>query len=389
MTLPSNSSLGDHVEILSGFAFKSNLFSDAGNMPVIRIRDVKRGFSETFYNGEFDQKYVVKDGDLLIGMDGEFNREKWSSGPALLNQRVCKVVPSGNQLDASYLYHFLPMALKRIEDDTPFVTVKHLSVKKIQGIKIPLPPLSEQKRIAEILDRAESLRAKRRAALALLDELTQSIFLDMFGDPVSNPMGWKRVKFGDILENIDSGWSPKCLDRPVHNGEWGVLKLGAVTWCEYDPSENKALPPDVEHRPELEVRPGDLLFTRKNTYHLVAACALVRDTPPRLMLPDLVFRFRLANDAAIDSVFLQRLLVHPAKRRDIQKLAGGSSGSMPNISKARLQTVLIELPPLELQKTFAARVKGIEEIRESLRESTRSLDQLFASLQHRAFRGEL
>ncbi len=345
-----------------------------------------------FEDHEHD-RFGLKEGDIVICEGGEAGRAAIWDGrlPDLKFQKAIHRVRPKSQLHNRYFVHRLMADYHagRLNDYYTGTTIKHFTGKNLKRYRFPLPPLSEQKRIAEILDRAEALRAKRRAALALLDELTQSIFLDMFGDPVSNPMGWKRVKFGDILENIDSGWSPKCLDRPVRNGEWGVLKLGAVTWCEYDPSENKALPPDVEHRPELEVRPGDLLFTRKNTYHLVAACALVRDTPPRLMLPDLVFRFRLANDAEIDSVFLQRLLVHPAKRRTIQKLAGGSSGSMPNISKAKLKTVVIELPPLKLQKTFAARVKGIEEIRESLRESTRSLDQLFASLQHRAFRGEL
>ncbi len=256
-------------------------------------------------------------------------------------------------------------------------------------MKIPLPPLSEQKRIAEILDRAEALRSKRRAALALLDELTQSIFLDMFGDPVTNPMGWKRVRFGTILDGIDSGWSPTCLDRPVEGNEWGVLKLGAVTWCEYNSLENKALPPGIEPRPELEVKRGDLLFTRKNTYELVAACALVLETPPKLMLPDLVFRFRFAAEAKVNSVFLQRLLTHPNKRHEIQRLAGGSSGSMPNISKARLQTAMIELPPIELQNQFAEIVEGIKVMERPSEKSTAELDQLFASLQHRAFRGEL
>ncbi len=167
-------------------------------MPVIRIRDVTRGYSKPTTLAT-TIRVTSSRGDLLVGMDGEFNREKWRSGPALLNQRVCKITPTSNDLALGYLYHFLPLALKRLEDDTPFVTVKHLSVKKIQEIEIPLPPLSEQKRIAEILDRAEALRSQRRAALALLDELTQSIFLDMFGNPVTNPKGWDMRTLGDAL----------------------------------------------------------------------------------------------------------------------------------------------------------------------------------------------
>jgi type I restriction enzyme S subunit len=137
------------------------------------------------------------------------------------------------------------------------------------------------------------------------------------------------------------------------------------------------------------VKPGDLLFTRKNTYELVAACALVRDTPPRLMMSDLMFRFRLRSDVEMDATFLHQLLILPTKRSEIQKLAGGSSGSMPNISKARLLAATIEVPPLSLQREFARRVTAVEKIKASHRVSLAELDALFASLQHCAFRGEL
>src|SRR5262249_9793824 len=158
----------------SGFAFASDRFGDSGDLPVVRIRDVLAGESRTFYRGDFDPRFVVRDGDIIIGMDGEFNRARWRGGQALLNQRVCRISVSSSSLDEGYLFHFLPRALKEIEDLTPFVTVKHLSVKDIRGIVIPLPSIEEQRRIAEILDKADALRAKRRVAFAQLDELTQS-----------------------------------------------------------------------------------------------------------------------------------------------------------------------------------------------------------------------
>lgn len=277
-------------------------------------------------------------------------------------------------------------------DVTPFVTGTtrgKLTKAGASEIVIPLPPLAEQRRIAEVLDRAEALRAKRRAALAQLDSLTQSLFLDLFGDPLTNPKGWPQVEFGELLTNIDSGWSPVCQDRPVMGHEWGVLKLGAITRCEFDPTENKALPAGIEPDRSIEVKSGDLLFARKNTHELVAACVLVRETPPHLMMSDLVFRFRLRPDSKVEPMFLQQLLVYPTKRRDIQKLARGSSGSMPNISKARLQKTLIELPPISLQREFAQRVTAVEELKKAHRASLTEMDALFASLQHRAFRGEL
>lgn len=309
--------------------------------------------------------------------------------PMATNQGFKSFVPKGERVHAKFLYHWLRHNRPYLESLGNGATFKEVSKAVVARIEIPLPPRPEQRRIAAILDKADALRAKRRAALAQLDTLTQSIFLDMFGDPATNPKGWPRVPFYELLANIDSGWSPKCLVRPVTGEEWGVLKLGAVTRCEYDATENKALPPDVEPDFALEVKRGDLLFARKNTYELVAACALVRETPPRRLMSDLIFRLRLRPDARVDSCFLHQLLIYPTKRREIQKLAGGSAGSMPNISKARLQAAAVELPPLTLQREFGCRVSAVAALKAAQRASLAELDALFGSLQHRAFRGEL
>jgi len=198
--------LGDHAVFLSGFAFNSQLFNDEGNgKPIIRIRDVVRGSSDTFYSGAYDDKYVVKYGDYLIGMDGEFNLAKWRSEPALLNQRVCKIANLSDDLDRDYLARYLTILLKKIEDETPFVTVKHLSVKKLNETIVPILPLPEQKRIATILDKADSMRTKRRETIKQLDKLAQSVFIEMFGDPVTNPKGWKVSSANHVAKRLTVG----------------------------------------------------------------------------------------------------------------------------------------------------------------------------------------
>ena len=265
----------------------------------------------------------------------------------------------------------------------------HLYPKDVARLRIPLPPLAEQKRIAGTLDAADALRAKRREALAQLDTLLHSTFLDMFGDPVTNPMGWELEGLDNWLDNIDGGWSPKCLNRRALIREWGVLKLGAVTWCEFDDSDQKALPPGLAPRPELEVAPGDLLFVRKNTHDLVGAVAYVHRVRPKLMLSDLIFRLRLKSGVGIEPTFLWQLLIQPRQRRVIQRFADGSAGSMPNISKTKLKTLKLIRPPLNLQLRFAAIVQSVEEQKTSQRAHLAELDTLFASLQSRAFRGDL
>ena len=255
--------------------------------------------------------------------------------------------------------------------------------------KVPLPSLPEQRRIAAILDKADALRTKRREALAQLDRLAQSIFVEMFGDPVANTKGWARHPFGDLLSGIDSGWSPVCLERPAEASEWGVLKLGAVTSCVFDHGANKALPPGVEPVTDIEVKPGDLLFSRKNTYDLVAACALVESTRPRLMMSDLIFRLQVRDEAKVNKRFLHALLTNPRKRAEVQKLAGGSSGSMPNISKAKLLGMQVEIPPIALQGEFAARIERTKRLKGISQSAVVDADLMFSSLQYRAFRGEL
>lgn len=279
--------------------------------------------------------------------------------------------------------------MQRMVDVASGANYPAVSDAKVKASTIPLPPLVEQKRIAAILDEADALRAKRREALAQLDTFLQSTFVDMFGDPITNPMGWEVDKLGTWLENIDSGWSPKCLEGKAGESDWGVLKLGAVTWCEFDDGEQKALPPEIKPKPELEVRKGDLLFARKNTYNLVAAAAYVHNTRPKLMLPDLIFRLRLTPSAPVHPLFLWQLMVEPHQRRKIQNLAGGAAGSMPNISKAKLKAVELICPPLELQRRFATIIESVEQQKARMRSHLDELDALFASLQHRAFNGEL
>jgi type I restriction enzyme, S subunit len=333
---------------------------------------------------------IAPKGSVLVAMYGaNVGRVGILGIDATTNQAVCHIIPDEDKADSRYIFHALQGKLAEFLSRSVGGAQPNISQQIIRETKIFLPPIGTQKRIAAILDQAEALRSLRRQSIGQLDALARSVFLEMFGDPVTNPMGWDRVPLGELLSAIESGKSPNCLDRPVIEGEWGVLKLGAVTRCEYNPLENKALPPQETPDPVLEVKSGDLLFTRKNTYELVAACALVGSTPSKLLLPDLIFRFRLKSDAVINLCFLHQLLIHPGKRREIQKLASGSSSSMPNISKAKLQITLIEVPPLALQQEFADRIQAIEALKAQHRESLAKMDTLFASLQHRAFRGEL
>jgi type I restriction enzyme S subunit len=257
------------------------------------------------------------------------------------------------------------------------------------NLEVPYPPLDEQIRIAQLLSKLERLIAQRRQHLQQLDDLLKSVFLEMFGNPVRNEKGWNKRRFGDLLAEIESGKSPKCEARPASQDEWGVLKLGAVTKCSYDDRENKALPAKVLPSHRDEVRVGDLLFSRKNTYDLVAACVYVFATRPRLLMPDLIFRFVFRGDAAVNPIYVWKLLTAESQRKEIQSLAAGAAGSMPNISKTNLKEARLPLPPLPLQDRFAVIVEKVEGIKFRYLRSLTDLEALYGALSQQAFKGEL
>jgi type I restriction enzyme, S subunit len=139
------------ASVQNGFPFPSTEFTKEGGIPLLRIRDVLGSETETFFPGQYDAAYLVDPGQLIIGMDGDFNCALWKGPRALLNQRVCKIVPDERFYDQKLLAHVLPGYLRAINAETSSVTVKHLSSYTIGDIPLPLPPINEQKRlIAEI-----------------------------------------------------------------------------------------------------------------------------------------------------------------------------------------------------------------------------------------------
>lgn len=384
MSVPT-ARLGDLVDILSGFAFDAANFSDEGDIALIRIRDVIRGQSSTFYRGDYDDKYLIQKGDILIGMDGEFNRARWQSAPALLNQRVCKIKSSSPKLSDEYLFHFLPSALKAIEDTTSFVTVKHLSARQIRDISIPLPPVEEQRRIAAILDQAETLRTQRRTALALLDSLTQSLFLEMFGDMRTEPDRWPKVPFEAIVKDSRIGLVRGSQELDDSH-PYPYLRMNAIT-RDGELKLEGALRAAATAE-ELEIyclRHGDFLFNTRNSRELVGKTALFRGDELYLFNNNLL-RVRFVESAHPEYVVAAFKTQYVQNELELRK--SGTTNVFAVYYKD-LRTLPIPLPPLPLQQTFATRIAAIEALKATQRRALAALDALFASLQQRAFAGQL
>lgn len=321
------------------------------------------------------------------GMSATKDRIYVLQNPAYVVSHLATLIPNG-------IAHadYLRLALKYFP---PSILIRDLAYPSInlgdiQSFEIPVPEkINDQIGIAYLLGKVERLIAQRKQQLHQLDELLKSVFLEMFGNPVSNERGWTKKPLSALIEGIDSGKSPKCEPRRATNDEWGVLKLGAVTSCFFKECENKALPRDVNPSFRDEVKIGDLLFSRKNTYELVAACAYVFKTRPKLLLPDLIFRFVFRNDSRVNPIYMWRLFNSEPQRKRIQSLAGGAAGSMPNISKANLKQELLSIPPLELQDKFAAIVERAEAIKGNFQRNLSDFETLYGALCQQAFKGEL
>ena len=377
---------------------KDDEFSDDGT-PFVRA-----GSLDSLLSGktEFDLELVSAEtaklrklktypkGTILFaksGMSATKDRIYVLQNPAHVVSHLATLIPNGNA-HADYLR----LALKRFP---PSVLIKDpsypaISLGDIQSYELPVPEQrDDQIRIAHLLGKVEGLITQRKQHLQQLDDLLKSVFLEMFGDPVRNEKGWEKKRLSKLLVNIESGTSPKCEARPTTGDEWGVLKLGAVTKCSYNDRENKALPEGVLPSIRDEVKSGDLLFSRKNTYELVAACAYVFSTRPRLLMPDLIFRLVFRDDANVSPIYMWKLLTAESQRRAIQSLAAGAAGSMPNISKANLREVEIPTPPPPLQERFVAIVNKVEYLKTVYQQSLTDLEGLYGALSQQAFKGEL
>jgi len=372
--------LDELVEILSGFAFDSNRFADSGELPIVRIRDVIPGYSTTFYIGDYDPKYIIQDGDILIGMDGEFKRACWKGGNALLNQRVCRISVSNQDLDKAYLFHFLPGALKVIEDSTPFVTVKHLSVKNIRDIGIPLPPLEEQKRIADILNRAEALRAKRRATLAQLDELIKSVFIEMFGDLDENPKKWDIKKIGDIAEVKTGGTPSRDIEGYWHNA--------TLPWVKTAELKENIIYETEEYISELGFQNSNVTLLPKGS--ILIAMYGQGKTRGRTAKLGIQVTTNQACAAILPSDKYDTDFLWTFLRLSYDALRNlGQGGNQPNLNLSMVKGFKVYIPPIENQKEFSKILLSIEKMRQFQQQSLFEIDDLFNSLMHEAFTGRL
>jgi type I restriction enzyme S subunit len=346
-------------------------------MPLVRIRDVVPGRSGTWFDGDWDDRYQITNGEYLIGMDGEFNLGRWSGGTALLNQRVCRIGSVHSSVHLDYLVRWLPIALAKVEAETPFATVKHLSAQVLRAIEVPLPPLEEQMQIASILNLADSLRAKRRQVLAELEVLEASLNSGILdgGDWVGTLEALADVQigpFGSLLHREDYIDGGLALINPTH------IRNGRLR---PDPSfsvDEKM----ADKLSKYRLRVGDVVMGRRGEMGR-AGIVLPEHDGMICGTGSLILRPR----SGVDSTVLHAIVTSPRMRAYLDRASLGVT--LANLNTKIVKTAPAPLVDPQLAKILAAGIVEVDNQRAVVLRAIGTDQELFGSLQARAFGGDL
>ena len=369
--------------------------AEMSGLPITRIATIadgtinpaKVGFADL---GESDcADWLLRDGDILIS---HINSTKHlgkcaiyeGDPPTLVHGMNLLALRVDPEVAASrYVYWILSSTgfrrkLPRITKHS--VNQSSFNISSFKRLQIPLPTLAEQKRIAGILDAADALRAKRREALAQLDTLLQSTFLDMFGDPVTNPMGWDAPPLADFCKTGTGGTPSRGKMQRYYEG-------GTIPWVKSGELREEVVTSTGEYITETALKEANVKLVPKDALLL----ALYGATVGRLG----ILGTQATTNQAVCHIIPNslradlRYMFHSLSNQVSYLVGRGVGGAQPNISQGIIKSLAIPLPPLDLQHRFTTIVKSVEKQRASQRAHLAELDTLFASVQSRAFRGDL
>lgn len=356
------------VAMLPGFAFKSENFvtdTDEG-LPLIRIRDLGQTATVTRYVGGYDEAFAVQDGDILVGMDGTFEAVRWQGGKALLNQRVLKLSTARpDAMDEGYLFYRVQPALLELEQTISGTTVKHLSTKDLKRLTWQLPPLDEQRRIAEVLRSVDEAIAAKRTVVEqtkhVLSSVRETLLQPRRNGIKTLPESWSTRQLGQVAK-IATGKTPSTKDDSLWNGDVAFVTPSDMRdrpWC--DAVERYLSPLGAS---TVTIAPaGAILFTCiasiGKSCILSAASAFNQQINACIPGPQ------------INGFFLYSQLQVMAD--EIRQLAGTTAVAI--INKSTFSAILIHLPPLDEQQRIAEVLMALQESADA---AAGDLDKLIA-----------
>lgn len=379
---------GSTCKLQNGRAFKPTEWSEEGT-PIIRIQNLNDETKPFNYcNFDVEERFYINSGDLLFSWSGtpgtSFGAFFWNRGKGFLNQHIFRVDVDGDKVNKNYLRYAINSKLSHIIDQAHGgVGLKHITKGKLEAIEIPLPPLAEQKRIAAILDKADAIRRKRQQAIQLADEFLRSVFLDMFGDPVTNPKGFPIGTIRDLVESVNYGTSAKASEV---EGEFPILRMGNITYKgNWDLTKLKYVDLSEKDKPKYLVSNGDLLFNRTNSKELVGKTAVYNEDRPMAIAGYLI---RVRQNSNGNNYYISGYLNSIHGKATLSNMCKSIVG-MANINAQELQDIKILIPPKDLQEKYEQVYSETKNRITKFSNSLASLNGLFDSLSQKAFSGEL
>lgn len=374
------------LEVQSGFAFKTECFSETSGIPLIRIRDISKTTTEIFYSGEFRPEFLVERGDYLIGMDGNFRCFEWQGGQALLNQRVCRLRNFSADVEPEYIYFGIEKKLIEIEEVTSFATVKHISAKQILDIEIPLPPLTEQRRIVDLLNHAAGIRRLRQQALETARALIPALFVKMFGDPARNEKGWEMVELGQLITRGPQNGLYKHVS--AYGEGTPILRIdafydGVVT----DISALRRLRLTADEIERYGLAENDIVINRVNSPEYLGKTAIVPALPEPTVFESNMMRFSVGPRAIDPRFLIQYLQTGFIKQQILGKAKHAINQS--SINQQDVKSFPVMVPSITLQQIFATRVADLNALITQQERHLAQAEALLQSLMARFFGGSL
>lgn len=366
--------LGDVATYINGYAFKPTDWSNNG-IPIIRIQDLTgNSYQLNRYSGNFDLKYEVNPGDVLISWSASLGIYVWKGERAVLNQHIFKVVFDKIEVNKNFFIHQAKNILEKAASEAHGATMKHLTKPVFDALPFYLPAITEQERIARELNKVTDLIIKRKEQLEKLDELVKARFVELFGDINTNDKNWDSQPLGELC-TIVRGGSP----RPIENflgGDVPWIKIGDAT-----KGDNIYLHSTKEHiirdgvKKSRMVKSGSLIF---------ANCGVSLGFARIITFDGCIHDGWLAMediDVRLDKVFLLQALNQMTDH--FRKIA--PAGTQPNLNTAIMKAYIQIIPPMELQKEYISFVEQAEKSKLEVQKSLEKLELLKKALMQKYF----
>ncbi|WP_303149059.1 restriction endonuclease subunit S [uncultured Cloacibacillus sp.] len=371
--------LGDVATYINGYAFKPEDWSQTG-LPIIRIQDLTgNSYQANRYDGEYEQKYEVNDGDVLISWSASLGVYVWHGEKAVLNQHIFKVVFDKAEISKSFFVHQVENILEMASSSTHGATMKHLTKPVFDALPFFLPSLDEQRKIAAVLDKISDLIAKRRRQLDQLDELVQSRFVEMFGDPLFNTKGWAQVAIKDACASILGGGTPSKSNHEYFTG--------TIPWVSPKDMKTSIIDDSIDHITEDAIANSTTNLVPQNSVLMVVRSGILKHTLPVAInrVPVAInqdMKAFIPNDRITAEYFMYYL---KSIEQDI--LGNVRCVTADNIDFKAFQTRQISLPPLKLQQQFTSFLTCSNTFRFLVYNSLKKLELLKQALMQEYFGG--